>query len=114
MALAALRGTVRLESCLPPFLARGRVVVRLRGWGGEGGLRRRGGRRWVVRSWGLKGGRERVGMSAVGSLARIAGLELWLRQGELSLSRVRATLGFFGTVVQCSCCLLLFCCLNSY
>lgn len=29
-ALEALRGTVRLESCFPPFLRRGRVLVRVR------------------------------------------------------------------------------------
>lgn len=33
--LAALRGTVRLESCFPPFFERGGVVLRVRmGWSG--------------------------------------------------------------------------------
>lgn len=82
-ALEALRGTVRLESCFPPFLRRGGVLVRVRAVvvvmleeeeEGLGPLRRWGRGRVLFEEGRWCGwGRGRVGMSAVGSFARIAG-----------------------------------------
>ncbi len=81
--MEALWGTVRLESCFPPFLRRGGVLVKRRVVeGGLGPWRRRGGR---MGGFG-KGGRwrgwecERVVVRLVGSFARIVvGGGSWLR-----------------------------------
>lgn len=44
-AMAALWGTVRLESCFPPFLRRGAVLVRVRGLLRLGRRKKKGGGR---------------------------------------------------------------------
>lgn len=82
----ALRGMVRLDSCFPPFLEKGGVVVRVRWeWGGWGGDWLGGKGRTLERKHACSKGHGRTGatlerrmlsVSGVGSFTRIAAWEL--------------------------------------